>query len=119
MLNTLHSLSEYIVLSGASQGSIRIPEVYGSGQVRYHSNVLQVWDGNCWQSLSTSYADITLSDSATSAIKWAQNKMNEEIALEALSKENPAVKIALDKFKQAEEQLKTTIILSKDDQTTS
>ena len=119
MLNSLHSLSEYIVLTGASQGSIRIPEVYGSGQVRYHNNVLQVWDGNCWQSLSTSYADITLSDSATSAIKWAQNKMNEENAAAELAKNNPAVKIALDKFKQAEEQLKTTIILSKDDKTTS
>ena len=83
------------------------------------SNVLQVWDGNCWQSLSTSYADITLSDSATSAIKWAQNKMNEENAAAELAKNNPAVKIALDKFKQAEEQLKTTIILSKDDKTTS
>jgi len=119
MLNSLHSLSEYIVLTGASQGSVRIPEVYGSGQVRYHCNVLQVWDGNCWQSLSTSYADITLSDSATSAIKWAQNKMNEENAAAELAKNNPAVKIALDKFKQAEEQLKTTIILSKDDKTTS
>lgn len=119
MLNSLHSLSEYIVLTGASQRSIRIPEIYGSGQLRYHNNVLQVYDGNLWQNLSTSYADITLSDSAISAIKWAQNKMNEEIALEILSKENPAVKIALDNFKKAEEQLKTTIILSKDEQTTS
>ena len=119
MINSLHSISEFIVLSGSTQGSIRIPEVYGSGQVRYHGNVFQVYDGNCWQNLSTHYADITLSDSATAAIKWAQNKMNEEITLEALSKENPAVKIALDKFKQAEEQLKTTIILSKDEQSTS
>ena len=119
MLKSLVSISEFIKVTGASQGSIHIPQMYGSGQVRYHDNVFQVYDGHCWQSLSTSYADITLSDSATSAIKWAQNKMNEEIALEALSKENPAVKIALDKFKQAEEQLKTTIILSKDEQTTS
>jgi hypothetical protein len=47
------------------------------------------------------------------------NKMAEEAALEKLSESHPAVKAAYENMKRAAEQLKATIILSKDEQTTT
>jgi hemerythrin superfamily protein len=46
-------------------------------------------------------------------------KMAEDAKLEELSKKHPAIKAAYENLKRAEEQLKTTIILSKDEQSTS
>lgn len=119
MLQSLVSITPFIEVTGATQGTIHIPPNYGSGQVRYHNNVLQVYDGNVWQNLSTSYADITLSANATDAINWALKKMTEEVELQRLANEHPSVRVAYETFKRAGEQLKTTIILSKDEQTTT
>jgi hypothetical protein len=93
--------------------------VYGSGQVRYHNNVFQVFDGQFWQNLSTNYADIALTNDATAAITWAIKKMSEEAELQRMADSHPAVKAAYENMKRAAEQLKATIILSKDEQTTS
>jgi hypothetical protein len=92
-----------------------------SGMTRYVSNNLEVYDGSSWQQIGSSYASIGLTANAEAAINWALSKMNEEAELEKLSSEHPAVKAAYDNMKRAAEQLKATIILSKehDNQTTS
>jgi hypothetical protein len=89
------------------------------GMVRYHNGSLETYDGNMWMRLSSAPVNIDLSGSANGAINWALQKMAEEAELQRLSDQNPAVKAAYENMKRAAEQLKTTIILSKDENTTS
>lgn len=89
------------------------------GMVRYNNGHLEVYDGNSWLMLATSATHIDLSGSANAAIAWAMSKMAEEAELERLSEQHPAIKAAYENMKRAAEQLKATIILSKDEQTTS
>lgn len=90
-----------------------------SGMLRYHSGGrVEVYDGNSWLNCSGS-ANITLSPDAERALAWAIQKQREEQDLEKLAHDHPAVQYALENLRRAEEQLKTTIILSKDEQTTS
>ena len=93
----------------------------GVGNVRYDTSKqqLEVYDGNVWHQLIMARPTISLNSSAVSAITWAMSKMTEEAKLEELSKTHPAIKLAYENLRRAEEQLKTTIILSKDEQTTS
>lgn len=92
-----------------------------AGMVRYNGNnqALEVYDGMTWLVLTANHAQLDLSGGANAAISWAMNKMNEETELQQMAKEHPAVRAAYEAFKRAGEQLKTTIILSKDEQTTS
>lgn len=90
-----------------------------AGMLRYHSGGrVEVYDGNSWQTVSST-SQINLSPDAVLALEWAIKKRAEEQSLEQLCKDNPAVKAAYDLMKRAEDQLKTTIILSKDEETTS
>lgn len=89
------------------------------GMVRIHGNDLQVWSGGNWVQIAASYPIVGLSSSAQSAISWAMVKMAEEAELEKLSHSHPAVRAAYENMRRAAEQLKTTIILSKDEQTTT
>lgn len=90
-----------------------------TGMLRYHSGGrVDVYDGNSWITCSGN-ANINLSPDAERAIAWAIQKQKEDEELEKLSQNHPAVLAALENLRRAEEQLKTTIILSKDEQTTS
>jgi hypothetical protein len=103
------------------------PYVYGKidgqgvGTVLYNTKNqnLEVWDGTAWQQIILSQPTVSLNSSAVDAINWAMTKMAEDAKLEELSKEHPAIRSAYENLKRAKEQLKTTIILSKDEQTTS
>lgn len=89
------------------------------GMIRVHGDDLQVWSGTGWMQIAASYPTVSLSSSAQNAISWAMVKMAEEAELERLSDNHPAVKAAYENMKRAAEQLKATIILSKDEQTTT
>ena len=90
-----------------------------AGMLRYHSGGrTEVYDGSSWQTVSGS-AQVNLSPDATLALDWAIRKRAEEQELEEISRVHPAVKAALENMRKAEEQLKITVILSKDEQTTS
>jgi hypothetical protein len=97
------------------------PNAPGVGNVLYNTNKqqLEVWDGNNWQQITMSHPTVSLNSSAVSAINWAMTKMAEDAKLEELSKKHPAIKAAYETLQRAEEQLKITIILSKDETTTS
>jgi multidrug resistance efflux pump len=90
-----------------------------AGMLRYHSGGrVEVYDGSSWTTASGS-ANITLSPVAEQAITWAIQKQQEERDLEKLSQNHPAIQAALENLRRAEEQLKTTVILSKDEQPTT
>ena len=70
-----------------------------------------------WKTLDMSYATVGLSLEAESLLDWAKEKRNEELEFERMSKDHPAVKIALENLNKAQQQLKATAILSKEHQT--
>ena len=92
------------------------------GMIRVWGTDLQVFNGNGWTTMPSSYATATLDEYSLSVIDWARMKMLEEKVLEALYDDNPAVKLAkenINRIKQelarAEEQLKITELLSQDE----
>lgn len=86
-----------------------------AGSMRYNTltQQVEVFDGFNWLVVSQN-VNIGLSWSAEEAIRWAEQKMNEERELKELAEKSEAVKIALDNFKLAEKQLKTTAHLAKE-----
>jgi hypothetical protein len=117
MIKGLSSTGKYIAVSGGQlSGPYISPGAVGSGMVRWNSNTneFQVNDGNSWQSFPSSYPSIGLNNQAEEILDWASQKMREDQELEKLSQDSPAVKAALENLNKAKEQLKATIILSKD-----
>ncbi len=111
--------SGHVVVSGGSSSGPYVGNHSGNamvGMVRYYNNNFEVYDGSSWLGISTGHTYIDLSGSANAAIAWAMSKMAEEANLEKLANEHPAVKAAYENMKRAAEQLKATIILSKDEQ---
>lgn len=120
MIKGLNSQGRYMTVSGGSPSSTYYQNGQPmSGMTRYCNNNLEVYDGNMWQQIGNSYATVGLTPDAETAINWVLTKMHEEADLKKLSDEHPAVKAAYENFRRAEQQLKATIILSKDEETTS
>jgi hypothetical protein len=70
--------------------------------------------------MSSSVASVGLTGEAVNILSWAKQKMEDEIMLEKLAREHPAINLALDNVKKAKTQLDAIIILSKEhEQTTS
>ena len=90
-----------------------------TGMVRYYNNHFEVYDGSTWHQTGEAYTMINLHEDAVRAIKWAMENMEFEANLEKLAETNPAIKAAHEQVKRATDQLKATIILSKDEETTS
>jgi hypothetical protein len=92
-----------------------------AGQVRYNGvpQCFEIYDGSSWQQVSYTPPTIDLALQATELLNWVATKKKEEEWLKSLSAKHPAIKAAAENVRIAEEQLKATIILSQDEQTTS
>lgn len=84
------------------------------GMIRIWSNDLQVFDNNNWITIQLDYPTIELAPEVRELLAWAKKKRDEELELERLSNTSPAVKIAVENLKNAQEQLEITKILSKE-----
>jgi hypothetical protein len=84
------------------------------GMIRVWGTDMQVFDGSGWTNIQSSYATVELDGNTQRLLDWAKSQMEKENELQQLSRENPAVQIALDNLKRAQEQLDVTIILSKE-----
>lgn len=91
------------------------------GMVRVYGTDLQVFDGSNWSNIASSYATVELDAETQTLLQWIREKQKEEREIESLSNDHPAVRIAkenLNKIKaemeRAEQQLKATVILSKE-----
>ena len=69
------------------------------GMVRISGSDMQVFDGNNWMTLSTSYATVGLDPVTQEAIDWAKRKMQEEKDLHERMKRHPGLKDAFETFK--------------------
>jgi len=117
MIKGITQQGSFITVSNGSPSTTYISAgSVGSGMMRYNGNMncIEVNDGNMWKQLESSYATVGLTPEAESILQWARQKRNEELEMTALGKTHPAVKIALENIKKAEQQLKATIILSRE-----
>lgn len=114
-MQTLVSSSAFLTVQGPYSPNVYNNGMLNVGTMRYNpgSARVEVYDGSAWQILELS-STIGLSWDADNAIRWAIDKMREEQEIKNLAMSNESVKIALDNVKKAEEQLKTTIILSRE-----
>jgi hypothetical protein len=124
MIKGINQGGRYITVTGGSPGSNYVNNYSGAqgiGNMRFNTSNqnMEIWDGNNWMTLQTSYATVELSHDASSLLDWAREKRDEEWKIKELIKTNPAVKIAYDNLLKAQEQLKITTILSTDEKTTS
>jgi hypothetical protein len=123
MIKGISSQGSFITVSGGSPSTTYIsPGSVGAGMMRYNGNMncVEINDGNMWKAMDMSYATISLTGEAESILMWARQKRAEEWEMAALAETHPAVKIALENLNKAEQQLKATVILSKEyDETTS
>ena len=68
------------------------------GMIRVWGTDMQVFDGNNWMNMSTSYATVGLEPTAEEAIKWVRHKMEEEQDLHKRMERHPGLKDAYEKF---------------------
>jgi hypothetical protein len=119
MIKSIFHSGKYLTVSGGQPATTYINPYSGAqsaGMMRYNgSNFnIEVYDGVGWQTLQSSHASIQLDDEAISILDWAREKRPQEMELESLSHNHPAVKAAYENVRRAKEQLATTIILSKE-----
>ena len=127
MIKNIVNNGKYMQVSGGSAPNTYIGSVGYSGtslrvgDVRFNpsNQNFEVCDGTNWITLQTSYAGIGLTSQAESILDWAYKKMMEEAELEQLSRDNPAVAVAVENLNKAKEQLKVTIILSRENEKTT
>jgi multidrug resistance efflux pump len=123
MIKGISSQGSFITVSGGSPSTTYIsPGSVGAGMMRYNGNMncVEINDGNMWKAMDMSYATISLTGEAEVILQWAKQKRIEELEMTALAETHPAVKIALENLNKAEQQLKATVILSKEyDETTN
>ena len=100
MIKGINQGGRYISVTGGMPGSNYINNYSGAqgiGNMRFNTSTqnVEVWDGNNWMTLQTSYATVQLDSEATSLLDWAKEKRDEEWKMQELIKTNPAVKICL------------------------
>lgn len=80
----------------------------GVGNIRYNTSNqnTEVFDGNNWITLSMSIPSIGLSSEAEMLLDWARKKMNEELELEHLAKNNSTIKDLVEQVKIKQDQIK-------------
>jgi hypothetical protein len=100
------SASTYINGSGGLQGV---------GNMRYNTSnqSTEVFDGNNWITLNMAIPAIGLSYEAESLLDWARQKRDEELTLNKMAQEIPAIKDLVGQIKEKQEQIKMVQTLLK------
>lgn len=106
----------YINVQNGSPSSTYINSyagILGAGNVRYNpaGQNLEVYDGNNWVMLSSSYSTVELTHEAQSLLDWAATERQRQQQYEELAKKHPAVADALESVKDAELKLRELSIL--------
>jgi len=120
MIKGINQGGRYIKVVGGQPGGNYINNYSGSqgvGNMRFNTTNqnIEIWDGNSWITMQTTYATVELEYEAVNLLDWAKEKRAEEQRVKELIKTNPAVKIAYENVLKAQEQLKITTILSTDE----
>lgn len=119
MIKGISSIGRYTQVTGGMAGTTYVNNYSGQpgvGNMRYNpsSSSVEVFDGNVWQQMGTSYASVGLTQEAETLLDWAREQRNKQWEYEAKAKDHPAVKNALDALVRAQDQLDLVYKLSKD-----
>jgi hypothetical protein len=110
MISNIHTTSPYITVSGGMSNTYvnGYSGAQGVGNMRYNTSMqkIEVFDGNNWIQLNMGIQGIGLTGEAESLLNWAAKKRNEEIEIESLAKDNPAIKDLVDQIKEKQHQVK-------------
>jgi hypothetical protein len=90
-----------------------------TGMLRIHNTDIEVFNGNSWQMIPSSYATVSLDQDVLDLVQWARKRRDEESKWYALASSNEAVRIALEQLEQAKTRLELTAILSREYETTN
>lgn len=117
MIKGINTGGRYLEVAGGTPGSTYVSNYSGQpgvGNMRYNpgSNNIEIYDGNSWQQLVTSYATVNLTQEAQSLLDWARDKRNEDFRLKALADSHPAVAEAVEKLHRVENELKVIVALT-------
>jgi hypothetical protein len=77
------------------------------GMVRVHGNDMQVYDGNNWIQMASSYATVGLDQPTQSLLKWCEAQQNMSYRRLELAQKHPALEKALEAIKRAEDNFET------------
>jgi hypothetical protein len=81
-----------------------------TGMLRINNTDIEVFNGNSWQQLSTSYATVSLDQDTQDLLQWARAQRTMAMNRLTLAQNNPALLKALEAVKRAEDNFE---ILSK------
>jgi len=87
------------------------------GMMRINGTEIEVFNSTGWQSVSASYATVTLDQDILDVIQWARKKRNEEQELKKLSEENVAIKDLLNQIDEKQQQIQMVATLIKKEET--
>lgn len=74
-----------------------------TGMLRINNTNIEVFTGNGWQILSTSYATVSLDQDSQDLLQWARTQRQLEQNRATLIKNNPALEKAYEAMKRAED----------------
>ena len=74
-----------------------------TGMIRINNTELEVFNGNNWQMISSSYATVSLDQETQDLLMWAKAQRTMQMNRLTLAQNNPALMNALESIKRAEE----------------
>lgn len=72
------------------------------GMIRINNTDMEVFNGQSWQILNTSYATVSLDDDTQSLLQWARIERARQIERERKASNHPALQNALEAIERAE-----------------
>lgn len=82
-----------------------------AGLVRYNNSNLEVYDGNAWLIMQSSYPQVELSGEVQTILNWARMKKMEEERIQELVAQHPTVANAVEAVRHAQEQVRVVAAL--------
>lgn len=73
------------------------------GMIRINNTDMEVFNGQSWQTLNTSYTTVSLDDETQSLLQWARTQRQLDLNRQTLIKNNPALEKAYAALKRAED----------------
>ena len=74
-----------------------------TGMLRINNTDMEVFNGNSWQQISSSYATVSLDQEILDVIQWARTQRTMALNRMTLAQNNPALMKALEAVKRAED----------------
>ena len=73
-----------------------------TGMLRINGTEMEVFTGSSWQTLSTSYATVSLDQDTQDLVQWARTQRQLDLTRKLLVENNPALQKAYESIKRAE-----------------